>query len=183
MRYGGALPAMPFAAHVPPLARKYRTLLALRAAHERDGSVADPRQLRALAAEFPGALRELDALPAAEMHARADALDAVARGAAVEPWMNAMAGYHALMRATLAIKRAGANTAAVHRAVDEFHRATGVALDDGDLASIARPPRGRLGVFVFARLGATLGRAPDELWQSIFPTGRADRFAPLESRP
>jgi hypothetical protein len=164
--------------HASSLARKYRALLALRAAHARDGAVAGVAEMRALAAEFPGALRELDTLPVDELRARVGALDAAAAGAPVEPWMAAMAGYHALMRAALAIRRAGGDAAATGAAVDALREATGIALDGGDLAAIARPPRGRLGVYVFARLGATLGRAPDELWQSLFPTGRADRFSP-----
>jgi hypothetical protein len=167
--------------HIPSLARKYRALIALRDARARDGAAAAPAQLRALATEFPGALRELDALPAEVLHARAAALEAVGAGAGVEPWMTAMAGYHALMRATLTIKRAygpGGDPAAVGAAVDALRESTGIALDGGDLAAIARPPRGRLGVFVFARLGAALGRPADELWQEAFPTGRLDRFAP-----
>lgn len=167
------------------LARKYRTLLALRADHDRDGAVAAPARLRALAAEFPGALRELDALPAAEMEARAGALEAAAAGGVVEPWMTAMAGYHALMRAALGIRRGGGpggDPGAVRAAMEGLRESTGIALDGGDLAAIARPPRGRLGVWAFARLGAALGRPPEELWQAMFPTGRADRFAP-RARP
>lgn len=50
------------------LARKYRALLALRAAGE------PARALRTLAAEFPGALRELDELPTAELERRVEEL-------------------------------------------------------------------------------------------------------------
>ena len=104
-----------------------------------------------------------------------------ARRAVVEPWMTAMAGYHSLMRAALTIKRArgpGGDPSAVAAAVDALRAETGISLDARDLAAIARPPRGRLGVFVFARLGAAVGRQPEELWQAIIPTRRADRFAP-----
>ncbi len=169
---------MTLAAHAPSLARKYRALLALRCAYDSDRAVADPTQLRALAAEFPGALRELDSLGVAEMGTRAEALEAVAVGGPVAPWMTAMAGYHALMRAALGVKRAGSDPNAVRAALDALHGSTGITLDAKDLAAIARPPRGRLGVFVFARLGEALGRPPEELWQEMFPTGRADRFAP-----
>jgi len=168
---------MTLAAHAPSLARKYRSLLSLRAARGLDGAVDERARLRALAAEFPGALRELDSLSMEEMRARAGALEAVGLDAGVEPWMTAMAGYHALMRAALGIRRAG-TPEAVRAEVDALRAATGIALDDADLAAIARPPRGRLGVFVFARLGAALGRPPEELWQAMFPTGRADRFTP-----
>jgi len=169
---------MTLSAHVPALARKYRSLHSLRVARQRDGAAPDHARLRALATEFPGALRELDALPMEELLARASALEAVGLGAAVEPWMTAMAGYHALMRAALGIRRAGGDPAAVLAEVEALRSATGITLDELDLAAIARPPRGRLGVFVFGRLGATLGRQPDELWQAMFPTSRADRFAP-----
>ena len=169
---------MTLAAHAPSLARKYRSLLSLRAARGPDGAVDERARLRALAAEFPGALRELDSLSIEEMHARAGALEAVGLGAGVEPWMTAMAGYHALMRAALGVRRAGGDPEAVRAEVDALHTTTGITLDDADLAAIAKPPRGRLGVFVFARLGAALGRPPEELWQAMFPTGRADRFTP-----
>ncbi|MBK6535908.1 MAG: hypothetical protein IPF99_42160 [Deltaproteobacteria bacterium] len=169
---------MTLSAHVPALARKYRSLHSLRVAHQHDGAAPDRARLRALATEFPGALRELDALPTEEILARVGALEAVGRGAVVEPWMTAMAGYHALMRAALGIKRAGGDPTAVRAEVDALRSATGITLDELDLAAIARPPRGRLGVFVFGRLGATLGRPPEELWQAMFPTSRADRFAP-----
>lgn len=170
------------AVHLPSLARKYRALLALRAEHARDGVAADRARLRALATEFPGALRELDALPVAEMEARVAALEA---GGDAEPWMTAMAGYHALMRAALAIKRAyaegeAAEGEAVRAAVESLRAECGMTLDAQDLAAIATPPRGRVGVFVFGRLGRALGRDPEELWQAMFPTGRADRFAPLD---
>ena len=169
---------MTLSAHAPSLARKYRSLLSLRSAHERDGVVADRARLRALAAEFPGALRELDSLSIDEMLSRAGALEAVGLGARVEPWMTAMAGYHALMRAALGIRRAGGAPEAVRAEVDALRAATGITLAAADLAAIARPPQGRLGVFVFARLGSALGRPPEELWQAMFPTGRADRFSP-----
>ena len=42
------------------LSRKYDTLAKLRRARSRGGAVADRATLRALAREFPGALRELD---------------------------------------------------------------------------------------------------------------------------
>lgn len=57
--------------HVSSLARKHRALLALLATPDRDRSAVEPARLRALAAELPGALRELDSLPVAEVHARA----------------------------------------------------------------------------------------------------------------
>jgi hypothetical protein len=111
--------------------------------------------LRALAAEWPGALRELDTLPTDEIERR---LDACAAGAD-EPWMAWMLRYHELMRAALAIRRGE------RPAVDEaFARA------------VRRPQHGRLNVVVFAALGRELGVAPRQAWDTLFPPrGRARR--------
>ena len=57
--------------------------------------------LRAFAAEWPGALKELDTLPTEEIERRAAACAA----GVDEPWMAWSARYHELMRAALAIRR------------------------------------------------------------------------------
>jgi hypothetical protein len=90
------------------LARKYRALAALRARRDSDGAPATREELRALAAEFPGCLRELDTLGAAELARRAAAC---ARGAH-EPWMDWIAAYHDEVRRALATRAAGARVRA-----------------------------------------------------------------------
>src|SRR5436309_10988989 len=93
--------------------------------------------LRAFAAAWPGALKELDTLPSDEIERR---LRACADGDA-EPWMEWSLRYHELMRAALAIRRG-----------DDAH-------DDDALAAVARvgalfvaavkrPQHGRINVVV-----------------------------------
>lgn len=69
------------------LARKYRALLALRL---RAAASPELSELRALAAEFPGALRELDELPRAELERRIEELDA----GRWRPELRAIARFH-----------------------------------------------------------------------------------------
>jgi hypothetical protein len=82
------------------LARKYRALAALRARRDGDGAAATRDELRVLAAEFPGCLRELDTLGAAELTRRAAACAAGAH----EPWMDWIAAYHDEVRRALATR-------------------------------------------------------------------------------
>lgn len=135
------------------LARKYRALLAIRAA---GGAARDV--LRALAEEFPGALRELDTLPLAELEGRAAALEA----SGSEPWMRWLAAVHAWSRAALWLKAhpgdlAGASARA------------GRAVDSAFAAAVARPPRRRLVRAVLERVAADFGADPDAIEARLFP--------------
>jgi hypothetical protein len=101
------------------LLRKYRLLCLWRRGKDRsfetDASDADPSAsndgladrsaMRALAEEFPGALRELDLLGLPELERRVTVL---AHADADEPWIDWILCYHALMRAALARKLAAA---------------------------------------------------------------------------
>jgi hypothetical protein len=88
------------------LRAKYVEILDLRDAHARGEDPPDLRaRLRALAAGFPGALRELDRLPRETIVARLEALDRSAAGAPLAPWMLAMDLVHARLRDALADKR------------------------------------------------------------------------------
>src|SRR5689334_13660305 len=99
---GPAPPALdPWAA----LLRKYETLAALRRDKAKSGVNAPRAVFRALAREFPGALRELDTLPLDEIDRRAHELSQVVSGTAdPSPWMAWMHAYHATMRAALFLK-------------------------------------------------------------------------------
>lgn len=173
-------PSIPAATVTPDdLRRKYDLLVALR-----EGTRAGARDtLRALATEFPGALRELDALPLEALRARRAAVDASPPPA----WVAWIGAYHGLMRVTLALKRAvparadleGARVTALAAAAS---RAWGGALDEAFVRAVQRPPRGRLGPLVFAVLGARFAEAPEVIWQALFPTARPDRFEPLAGR-
>src|SRR5512142_1166031 len=89
------------------LARKYRALVTLRARRDAGGAPATRDELRDLAAEFPGCLRELDTLGRDELERRATAAAAAATGGAREPWMDWIASYHALMAEALAARARG----------------------------------------------------------------------------
>lgn len=161
------------------LRRKYALLVELREGRrpgERD-------TLRALAAEFPGALRELDALSLDALQARRAAVDA----SPPPPWVTWFAAYHGLMRVTLALKRAmparrEMEDSQVAPLAAAASGAWGAALDEAFVRAVQRPPRGRLGPLVFEVLGARFGEPPAVIWQALFPTARADRFEPHAGR-
>ncbi|HXU72657.1 MAG TPA: hypothetical protein VN947_25220 [Polyangia bacterium] len=113
-------------------------------------------ELRAFAAEWPGALKELDSLPTDEIEQR---VQLCAEGAD-EPWMAWSLRYHELMRAALALRR-GERATLVD---EEFGRA------------VERPPHGRLNVVVFAALAREFDVTAREIWDALFPRrGRAPR--------
>ncbi len=168
------------------LEEKYRRLVALREARAARGELADRGDLAALARSFPGALRELDALPEEVLRARVEGLRAARAGERHEPWVAWLADYHSLMRATLSLKA----RLRARKDLDEptaLKESAAVSAQSGfDLGveyarSVARPPRGRLGVVVFDALSRRHGVEPEVLWQALFPTRRRDRFAPREA--
>jgi hypothetical protein len=143
---------------VAALARKYRRLVELRG--RRDGAGAGPpttrADLRALAAEFPGSLRELDTLGAPELHRRAAACAAAAAGGAVEPWMAWIDCFHELLQRALAARARGAG-------VDPFERA------------VLSPPDGRMLPVVIDEVAATFGEPRDRVAAALFPSRRLQR--------
>lgn len=157
------------------LARKYRALGELRRTEHDLAEVRVP--LRELAREFPGALRELDTLPLDEIDRRAERLEAAARGAGAEPWMEWLVSYHAAMRAALFVKRRleGRRSVDERRAFElarQAARETGYRCDAGFVQAVARPRAGRLNVVVFERIEAGFGVPPGSIWQALFPERR-----------
>jgi hypothetical protein len=144
------------------IARKYRALVALRARRDGGGAPATRDELRALATEFPGCLRELDTLGPGELGRRAAAAAAAAVGGAREPWMDWIVGYHALMSEALAVRAQGA---------------TGGAADGDALAAAAlAPPEGRLNIMVLRELGARFGVAAATIAETLFPLRRPSPY-------
>jgi hypothetical protein len=133
----------------------------------------DRRALRALAAEWPGALRELDTLPTDEIDGRAAALERAAAASSPEPWMEWLLAYHALMRAVLRLKAGGGrlSPSELQRIAEE----TGVPVDAELARAVADPPHGRLMVVVFERLSARFGVGRRALWDALFPPRRGPR--------
>ncbi len=126
-------------------------------------------EMRALAAEFPGALRELDETPLEVLRERARELERCLRGECPpSPWMTATLRYHALTRGALAAKRWLGRTKASRSAADYAREISGTAYAEdglawaGDLARVASPPAGRLMTLVFERLASELGVTVDE---------------------
>lgn len=130
---------------VRPLRAKYAEMLALRRAHDA-GEAGDPTpRLRALAARFPGALRELDELPMQELERRVAYLEAACVGAVgAEPWAPLLHRYHELLTIELA-GRTGATK------------------------------RGRPSLAALAKLGEERGISEDELRAHVFPYARGRR--------
>ena len=144
------------------LAPKYERMRELRAARVA-GDDADARAaLRAFAAAWPGALKELDTLTTDEIERRARACAA----GAPEPWMAWSLRYHELMRAALAIRRGEAPLGPRGRAL----------VDDVFVRAVKRPRYGRLNVVVFAELAREFDMAARDIWDALFPArGRAPR--------
>jgi hypothetical protein len=165
------------------LREKYAEMLAMRVAHDADEE--DPAAVRgrmgALAARFPGALREIDELPIAEIGRRLIALDAVLGEArAPEPWMCALARFHALMRGALAAKRwlggCRAVDAATVRAFEEALSSLPFPEDArvwaGELAHVAAPARGRVSHAVMVRVASELAISVAEARRLVFGAPR-----------
>jgi hypothetical protein len=160
------------------LADKYDALLRLRT--RRDAGGADPprEELRQLARQFPGCLRELDTLVAGELGRRARAARAAAAGGDREPWMGWVLAFHRLMTAALLVKgelAARRPRSAAGRAVvaDDLarraERQAGATLDPRLLADFARPPAGRLAPLVIAEVARRFGVTADEMRRCLFP--------------
>jgi len=167
-------PAFPDLARLARLAEKYRVLGDLRRAHAAGAPIPERRVFRALAAEFPGALHELDHLPLEEIDRRRAALDRAAGGGERAPWMAWMSGYHALMRAALYLKirvaRAGALSEAEAEALAARAEAhADVAVNAAFVRAVQAPPEGRLSRAVMARLSERSGVATDEIRRALFP--------------
>jgi hypothetical protein len=168
------------AAALAALEDKYATLAALRA--RRDTHLAEGhdgfddaehaergRAFRALAGPFPGALRQLEALPAATLAARAHAVaQASSRDAPVaEPWIRADLDFHGTLAAVLAAKRrlaAGPRPPGPDEAA-----ALGLPLEAA--LRLDRPPRGRLLELVWDEVAARQG-APRARRTRCRSTGR-----------
>jgi hypothetical protein len=156
------------------LSRKYRTLSALRR-----GALCPKETLRPLAQEFPGALRELDCLPMAELEARLRAVSAAERGEAAEPWIAWMLCYHERMRVALDVKRRlrGARPsdwASLTEIANELAQRSNTPADVGFVAQVSAPPGGRLNRLVFEQLERELGYPRAKLEQTLFPRLRGD---------
>ncbi len=177
------------------LREKYGEMLSMRLAHDsgEDSEARARERMASLAAQFPGALREIDDLELGVIRDRIGKLDAALRGdAAIERWMEAVSLFHALARGALRAKRwlAGRKTVDPATIVEYENDINDVALDDreavgadalewsNELALIAAPPRGRIMDLVFARVARTLGTTELEARHLVFGVPRRARRSP-----
>ncbi len=155
------------------LARKYRVLAELRRRQHEMAHEEARGPLRQLAREFPGSLRELDALPLEVIEARAASCEAASGGGVVEPWMDWMGAYHASMRVALAVKRRLGGRRGVSEdlavAVAAECSEPGAAVDAPFVHAVAQPPRGRLNAVVLAHLAARFGKQGHDIALTLFP--------------
>lgn len=156
------------------LREKYVEMRAMRV--EDDG---DPERMRALAARFPGALREIDELPLETIDGRIAALDRALAGEPVPDWARYLAEYHAWMRAALRVRRAAGKERDRARALDAIRGDPSegeltLAIDD-----LLKPPAGRLTRWVLTRIAEREGRSIREIEREAFPPSprRSSRIA------
>jgi hypothetical protein len=164
---------------------KYRSLAALRLRREeaergglrefgRDEVALRTEELRRIAGEFPGSLREVDVSPASILHAKALAIEAEIEALRSDPlrdrplrfWVAVVLDYHATLREALAVKAwlsarlpKGAQVTPVLAA--EFHEwhtryphRHGVVAPEGSdfLERHRRPPGGRIHSLIWRAL-------------------------------
>ena len=168
--------------------RKYRLLLELRL--ERDAAEQEGRRrfepphaerrrtrLHALAEEYPGSLREMEASTIARLQLRLSALEsALARHGAEPGWAVTVDAFHLVLRQALATKRwlvdriprGGQLDERLVRDFDHDHPHLPRRLTLDELHAHLRPPKGRLLNLVWAALDESLGRNPAELERDVY---------------
>ena len=87
------------------LAEKYRALGAMRRRELEGLPPEEDARYRALARQFPGALKELDQLELTEIDRREQALARAAAGGEIARWMAVVHRYHAILRELLETRR------------------------------------------------------------------------------
>lgn len=138
--------------------RKYLEIRRLRAAPP------GPRPtdaLRALAAEFPGSLRELDAIPLESVERRLAELDA-----GEPPWLAPLDLFHRRLGAALRIRRwvrARAGAPVVAAFAEAFADDRDALPWADELERLASPPEGRTVALVVERVARELALSPADV--------------------
>jgi hypothetical protein len=159
-------------ARAAAMERKYGTLVELRRRRDAGGDPLGGGGLRALAAEFPGCLRELDTLGLPELERRASAAAAAAAGGPAEPWLRWIGAYHALLRGALAVRAPARSPDAV---ADSKTLATLASAAAG--LAILTPPGGRIGVVVLRALAVRFDVPAATIAAALFPARRPSPYA------
>lgn len=161
----------PTRAELERLREKYRVLAELRAA--RDQAIAEgldrfreadakPRReaMRRLAAEFPGALRELDEGRPGEFEARVLAIDSALGGGAPAGWIVAAIRFHQALREALLLR-------AARLVLPVFWSPE--RLSPAEEQRLRTPPGGRLLDVVWQAVARELGLTPREAELLVYP--------------
>jgi hypothetical protein len=180
---------------VRELTLKYMEMLAMRLAEttdlQRPARAPTRARMAALAARFPGALREIDGLELEEIRRRIRQLEAVVLGkGSVQSWMLAMDLFHRLTRGALSAKswlrgqrRVDADLQRAYAA--EAHRlpfAEDASQWTAELARVASPPGGRVTHLVYARMAREFAMTEREVKELVFGLCRRERRAPALRR-
>jgi hypothetical protein len=140
---------------------KYARLVALR--EERlAGGGPSASEMRRLAAAFPGALRELDRAPLAELRAR---LELLSGDAPLPAWAALAHDFHELLRLAHGIRRAAGRERDSVAALAAMRRS---GEPPALLAPILGPPAGRLTRWACEQLGARYGLACEQVEELLF---------------
>jgi uncharacterized protein YjiS (DUF1127 family) len=159
---------------------KYQALRALRVTRV---EIAPRAEMSALAAAFPGALRELDRVPLPLIEQRLASLQAVVEGREPErTWMTLQIAYHGFMRAVLRLRRALLSVSD-HDLSDSHACLQRLAyipasdepplerLDTTALSIIRNPPGGRLNPWVMEQVARDLAVCPADIELALFVDG------------
>lgn len=148
--------------HTRHLADKFARMIALREekvafleAYPGEEFRAPADRMRRLAADFPGALRELDRMPLESLRVRWRAVDDLASGhrvdATLRQFVRAQCGYHLFLRSALCVRRA------THRVCDVAELRSLRSMDGGD----------QMAMSLLTRIGATYSAEAREM---LLPT-------------
>ena len=100
------------------LLRKYTAIQRLREPASGSEPAVAKAEMRALADEFPGALRELDRLELPAIVLRVQELERALASGVAQPWMRQMVAFHSELRSALALKRVLSERARALREAD-----------------------------------------------------------------
>jgi hypothetical protein len=159
---------------------KYQALWQLRATRV---EVPPKAEMSALAAAFPGALRELDRVPLPLIEQRLASLQAVVEGRApLVAWMTLQIAYHGFMRAVLRLRRGLLSVSECDLSDPRacLQRLAYIAasdepaperLDATALSIIRSPPGGRLNPWVMEQVARHLAVCPADIERALFADG------------
>ncbi len=149
----------------------------MRLLHDARAEIDAKGDMKRLAMNFPGALREIDRLPLEEIRSRIVALDAAIDANAPTPdWATYACAYHGWMRALLALRSQIGDEHDPARALqkmraryqEQFERETEFDFDEVSLPEVLKLDGGRMNPWVFERIAREYGVTPERVEASIF---------------